>query len=259
VRPGVRATTYRRRISSRSRRILLTPFLRVRPRDAVPAVVRLGSRACGWWVPEVVVRPGAVAYCAGAGEDITFDLELHRRGLTVVTIDPTPRAIAHVGSVKPDDDRFTFLPVGLWHEPAELVFYAPANPDAVSHSALNLQRTTRSFSAHVDSLANLMAEQGHDHIDVLKVDIEGSESTVLPHILEHGPRPAVVCFEYDQPQSSRALLRLLRRFRTYGYQLAHNERWNFTMVNHAAVGAEAPGGHQVAGGAAPSTVGPGRS
>ena len=244
-------------MSSRSRRLVLGPFLGVRHQVAV---VRLGSHGCGWWVPEAVVRPGAVAYCAGAGEDISFDLELHRRGLTVVTIDPTPRAIAHVDSVRPDDDRFTFLPVGLWHEPAELSFYGPANPSAVSHSVVNLQRTTQSFTARVDSLANLMAAQGHDHIDLLKVDIEGAESTVLPQLLEHGPRPAVVCFEYDQPQSSRSLLRLLGRFRVNGYDLVHNERWNFTMSKRDAL--RLPGSsvaHQADGGSAPSAVGPDRS
>lgn len=230
---GVRARTYRRRISSRSRRLLLAPFLGVRP-DV--AVVRLGSQGCGWWVPEAVVQSGAVAYCAGAGEDISFDLELHRRGMTVVTMDPTPRAIAHVESVKPGDDRLTFLPTGLWHEAAELTFYAPANPSAVSHSVVNLQRTTGGFTARLDSLGNLMESQGHDHIDLLKLDIEGSESTVLPYLLEHGPRPAVVCFEYDQPQSSRALLRLLGRFRSEGYELVHVERWNFTLSNADALG-----------------------
>jgi hypothetical protein len=38
-----------------------------------------------------------------------------------------------------------------------------------------------------------------------------------------------VCFEYDQPQSSRALLRLLRAFRARGYRLVCRERWNFTL------------------------------
>lgn len=169
-------------------------------------MVRLGSDGCGWWVPKAVVRPRAIAYCAGAGEDISFDLELHRRGLTVVTIDPTPRAIAHVDSVQP-----------------------------------------------------LMDAQGHGHIDRLTVDIQGSESTVLPHLLEHGLRPAVVCFEYDQPQSSRSLLWLLGRFRSDGYELVHSERWNFTMASPDALRLLGPSdAHPTNRGAAPSTTGPDR-
>ena len=53
-----------RKASSRTRRTLLSPFVRV---EARPPLVRLGSAACGWWVPEAVLRPGAVAYCAGPG------------------------------------------------------------------------------------------------------------------------------------------------------------------------------------------------
>jgi FkbM family methyltransferase len=186
-------------------------------------------------VPEDVLRPGAVAYCAGAGEDISFDLELHGRGLTVVTIDPTPRAISYVNSVKPEDRRFVFVPMGLWHEASQLSFYAPADPGDVSHSVLNLQRTTDSFVAQADSLDAIMKACGHDHVDLLKVDIEGAESTVLPHLLAHGPYPAVVCFEYDQPQSVRGLRRLLRLFGENGYDLIKQERWNFTLRgNHEA-------------------------
>lgn len=178
------------------------------------------------------MRSGAVAYCAGAGEDITFDLELHRRGMHVVTIDPTPRAIAHVRSVDPGDDRFTFVPLGLWDCSDELLFHPPFDAAAVSHSALNLQRTPASdgFTAKVDTVRSIMAAQGHHQIDLLKVDIEGAESTVLPHLLRAGPLPSVVCFEYDQPQSSIALLRLLRAFRRHGYRLVQRERWNFTLV-----------------------------
>ena len=224
-----RVRRLRRKVSTRARRTLLTPFLRI---EDDPSVVRLGSPGCGWWVPAGVVRPGAVAYCAGAGEDISFDLELHRRGMHVVTIDPTPRAIAHVQQVDPRDERFTFVPMGLWDGPAELTFYAPADTADVSHSVLNLQRTgdASAFTAKVDELASIMAAQGHERIDLLKVDIEGAESRVLPHLLDVGPLPTVVCFEYDQPQSSRALLRLLRGFEEHHYRLARREKWNFTLV-----------------------------
>jgi FkbM family methyltransferase len=225
---GLRLRCFARKASSRTRRAALGPLVRVRPD---PTLVRLGSAGCGWWVPADVVVPGAVAYCAGAGEDITFDLELHRRGLDVVTLDPTPRAAAHVASVDPGDDRFTFVPVGLWTERATLTFHAPADPRDVSYSVLDLQHTggARALEAEVDSLGSPMADQGHDHVDLLKVDIEGAESTVLPDLLRTGPRPPVVCFEYDQPQPARGLLRLLAAFREAGYALVSRERWNFTV------------------------------
>jgi hypothetical protein len=41
------------------------------------ATILCGSDYGGWWVPTADVKPDVVAYCAGAGEDITFDLALH--------------------------------------------------------------------------------------------------------------------------------------------------------------------------------------
>src|SRR5262245_22754337 len=70
---GIHRRRFARKASSRTRRAALGPLVRVQPD---PTLVRLGSAGCGWWVPADVVVPGAVAYCAGAGEDITFDLEL---------------------------------------------------------------------------------------------------------------------------------------------------------------------------------------
>lgn len=73
--------------------------------------MRLGTDPCGWRLPEFILRPGAVAYCVGAGEDISFDLALHDREMRVVTIDPTPRVLSHVEAVAPQSDRFAFVPV----------------------------------------------------------------------------------------------------------------------------------------------------
>ncbi|HEX4392055.1 MAG TPA: hypothetical protein VH084_11015 [Mycobacterium sp.] len=72
-------------------------------------LVRLGTDLCGWRLPEFILRPGAVAFCVGAGEDISFDLALRDREMRVVTIDPTP--VSYVEAVGPQSDRFAFVPV----------------------------------------------------------------------------------------------------------------------------------------------------
>ena len=111
------------------------------------ALVRLGSEYGGWWVPRDCLAPGTVAYCVGAGEDITFDLALHEAGCVVRVFDPTPRAISYVEARMPNSDHFTFRPVGLWRENTELRFYAPATAGFVSHSVVNLYGTTSYFTA----------------------------------------------------------------------------------------------------------------
>jgi FkbM family methyltransferase len=204
----------------------MTAYLKPATPDGL---VRLGTAYGGWWVPESILRPGAVAYCAGAGDDISFDIELHERGLRV-TIDPTPMAIAHADAEGPKSDRFVFVPVGLWDEKTELRFYAPRNPAYVSHSVVNLQRSSEYFSATVKPLRDLMNDLGDKSIDLLKLDIEGAEHRVIESFLADGIRPPVVCVEFDQPAPLRTVMRSIRRLEQAGYRLIKIDQWNYTFV-----------------------------
>lgn len=215
------------RIRNRAAREALPLLFRPDVRDDL---VRLGSDYGGWWVPAGDVKPDVVAYCAGAGEDITFDLALHVAGCRVTTFDPTPRAIAHVKAVAPSDDRFRFLPVGWWSQKDTLRFYAPRDPAHVSHSALNLQATQDYFEAPVNTVAALMRELGDTRIDLIKMDIEGAEYEVIDSLLRDGPLPRTLCVEFDQPQPLRRTVEAVARLRAAGYDLVKMDRWNYTFA-----------------------------
>ncbi len=211
---------------------VLAPLMNAYLRPSKPAdVVRLGTDYGGWWLPEFTLRPGAVAYCAGAGDDISFDLALHDRGMRVVTIDPTPDALSHANAVAPKSDRFAFVPVGLWDTAAELRFYYPRDLANVNYSIVNLQRTSEYFTAKVKTLRELMDDLGDNHIDVLKLDIEGAEHRVIESFITDGVRPVVVCVEFDQPDPLRTVLRSIRLLQQSGYRLVRIEEWNYTFVS----------------------------
>ena len=213
----------------RNKATALALQLLLRP-ETTEQLVRLGSDYGGWWVPVSALTPGSVAYCAGAGEDITFDLALLDRGLRVTTFDPTPRAIAHVAAVAPDDARFRFEPVGWWDTKTQLKFYAPSNPAHVSHSAVNLQGTTEFFTADVEPVHEIATRLGDTDIAVLKMDIEGAEYRVLDSLVRHGPRARCLCVEFDQPAPLRRTLHAVRELRLAGYRLARLEGFNATFV-----------------------------
>ena len=225
--PADRARQFGERVRNRAARALLPRYLHPVPRSDL---VRLGSDYGGWWVPEAAVRPGAVAYCAGAGEDITFDLALHERGCTVTTFDPTPRAAAHVQRVAPTSERFRFVPVGWWDRHERLRFYSPRNPEHVSHSVVNLQGTSEFFVAEVKAVHQLMSELGDERVDIVKMDIEGAEHRTLDAMLRRGPLPAVLCMEFDQPQPVRKVVGAVRRLQQAGYTLNRIEAWNYTFT-----------------------------
>lgn len=207
--------------------VILKTYLRPTVRGDL---VRLGTPYGGWYVPRFVLEPGRVAYCAGAGTDISFDLELLERGLRVVTVDPTPTAVEHVRKVAPVSEQFVFVPVGLWDESTELNFHVPKIPATGNFSAVNLQDTRDTVTLKVESLRNLAAELGDPHIDVLKLDIEGSEHRVLASLLSDGLRPSVMCVEFDQPVSLRTVLTSVRRIQEAGYVLVNIDRWDYTFV-----------------------------
>jgi FkbM family methyltransferase len=193
-------------------------------------LVRLGSGYGGWWVPTSVLVPGAVAYCAGAGEDITFDLELLRHGLRVTTFDPTPRSTSYVASLAIEDDRFRFVPVGWWNDDAEIDLYAPRDPAHVSYSALNLQGTDQSITVRVQRVSTLARELMDSKVDLIKMDIEGAEMTVIPDLLANGPLPRVLCVEFDKVRPLRDVTSLIRRLKGAGLMPAHSEQRNVTFV-----------------------------
>lgn len=203
---------------------------------------RIGSTYGGWVVPLRALHPEAICYCAGAGEDITFDLalaDIHK--CNVYTFDPTPRAVAHVHRVANQNPRLKFFPVGLWDSEQMLKFYAPQDPSHVSHSALNLQRTQSWFEAPCRPLANIMREIGHSHIDLVKLDVEGAEYRVLDSMLDNHIFPKVLCVEFDEANHAldsdfkTRIRNAAAKLRDHNYELvAANGRSNYTFVRQLA-------------------------
>ena len=229
-----------RRLRRRLRRTLLSTTRKVAFRHPDPdprlGLRKIGSDYGGWIVPTAVVDADWTCYCGGVGEDITFDLGMIERfGCTIHAFDPTPRAIAFAREHAGAEARFRFHPVGLWSEDTVLRFFAPRDPAHVSHSIVNLQRTDTYFEAPCRSLPSLMRELGHDHIDLVKVDIEGAEHRVVAAMLESGILPAVLCMEIDQPVGARTLWRTVRRIRSAGYALVAVDGWNLTFIRAEAM------------------------
>ena len=195
----------------------------------------------GWWLPADAIKPGAVAYLGGAGDDITFDLALLAKGCVVRTFDPTPISIAHIESLEITDDRFRFVPVGWWNAEAEVQFFEARDKRYPENlSVVNLQRTHSSISAPVKSISDHMRDLGHTQIDICKIDIEGAEYEVLDSMIEDRILPRHLLVEFDQPMPPRKTLRYIRRLKNLDYRLAKVDFFNYTFIREAA--SSSPGG-----------------
>ena len=217
------------RLALRTRLVRQALRLLIRPARVELELIRLGTAYGGWWVPRWVPSPGVVCYLAGAGEDISFDTALAEAGATVVTIDPTPRAVAHVQAHRPRGS-FRFVEVGLAGSTGPRRFFAPRDDRHVSHSIENLQRTRSHFDAECRTLRSIADEIGHERIDLVKLDIEGAEYEVLDSMLADGILPPVLCVEFDQPMPIRRTMQQVRTLEDAGYWIAKVEGFNVTFM-----------------------------
>ena len=184
-----------------------------------------------WVIPEDILSPSAICYCAGVGEDIDFELMLIERfGTYVYAFDPTPRAIEHVNKVASKIDKFRFLPVGIWSSDETLRFYAPENPTHVSHSVVDSNPNRPYFDAHCKKISTLMSELGHDNIDLLKMNIEGAEYEVLQSLVNDKLYPRVICLTFEGRSALVQAVQWCKKLRSRGYELAGLCQWAGTFV-----------------------------
>ncbi len=195
-------------------------------------LVRLGSDYGGWRVPEQSITPDWICYAVGVGCDATFDLAIiDRFGCTVHGFDPTPRAIRYVEGLEHDPERYVFHPIGIWTEDTTLSFFAPADPDATSHSVYDLGGTGRKFDAPCKTLRTVMKDLGHDRIDLLKMDVEGAWMPIVEWLADEHLTPKVLCIEFDSPTSLARVARARKHLGKLGLRLAHVEKENFVFLH----------------------------
>lgn len=178
-----------------------------------------------------MLRGGARCYCGGVGTDISFDLALSKRyGCEVWAFDPVPAAAKHVAHEARDVDGLHFLPVGLWSSDGTLRLHPPSEPGHVSYSVSPTREGGQPLDAPVRSVPSLMAQFGHERLDLLKLDIEGSEWAVVPNLFDSGVEVDVICVEIHLQQGLRAARQLLGALAGAGYRTAHVEGLDFTFV-----------------------------
>ena len=224
----------------RVRHKLLPHYLRLRaPSDERDDLVFVGSDYGGRHLPRELLGADSVCYCVGVGEETSFDEDLIRTfGCDVYAFDPTPRAIEHVARLRQERPelagRFHFEPAAIWDRDGETDFFAPENEGHVSHSLTGLNGRGRSIKVRTRTLSSLMADRGHDRLDLLKLDVEGAEYAVVDHVLKDaeggGVLPRVLCIEFDQPVPAKRTIGLMRRLAGVGYATVANNHLDFTFV-----------------------------
>lgn len=183
-------------------------------------IVELGSAYGGWRIPDHAVTEGQTCYCIGSGDDITFDLELIRRyGAVVRAVDPVeayePQVLAAAGG----DPRFTYRRAAVATRDGPVRMQAHHEPGSGSLSAAGLYETDEWVDVDGLTIRSLMQEFGDDHIDLLKIDVEGIEYELVPTLDLAGLGVKVFAIQLHHTGTIRDALRLVSGLGRQGYSL----------------------------------------
>ena len=136
-------------------------------------------------------------YSVGLGYDITFDEEMIKEyGMHIHGFDPTPKSIEFLESSKLPE-QFTLHTFGISNLDGTQVFHPPNNPEHISHSTEKRKESSKqSIEVEMKTLSSTMKQLGHDTIDLIKMDIEGSEYAVLDEICLNNIKVGQILVEY---------------------------------------------------------------
>lgn len=182
--------------------------------------MELGTTYGGWRIPDGAVGEGDICYCVGAGGDISFDLELiHRHGAVVRAVDPVQKygdeALRQVGG----DPRFSFRVAALATRDGPIRMQPHHESSSASLSAAGLYETEEWTEVAGLTLTSLMREFGDDHIDLLKLDLEGLEYELVPTLDLVAVGVRVFAIQLHHVGSVGQAMRLIEELRRQGFRL----------------------------------------
>ena len=141
-----------------------------------------GSDYGGFFVREKILknREHVIVYSCGVGTDISFDVAIMKKykQSKIFAFDPTPISIKWIEKQQLPDN-FYFFPVGISDKNGLEKMYFPKNY-GVSYGVFSWDSTNQDeILVEMQTIEKIAEELGHTFIDILKMDIEGSEFVVL--------------------------------------------------------------------------------
>jgi len=225
-------------------------------------MLKLGTQYGGWYIPKNnLLNENSIVYSAGVGEDISFDIKLSSiYNPYIFLIDPTKKALNHfnecneyyknlnyifnsniqpdyytvIQNEKPNFNKINYLNIGLWDKKDTIKFYKQNNENYVSQSLIENMFSNNYDIVEVNSIKNIMEENNHTHIDLLKMDIEGAEVVVVEQMLNDKIYPTILCIECDLhlkgKDPNNTTNTMINRLFNIGYKLLKNDNYNLTFI-----------------------------
>jgi FkbM family methyltransferase len=188
-------------------------------------IVNPGDQA--WTIASDSLRPGAIVCSLGLADNVEFDLNLIRDfGSEVHGFDPTPASVEWIQSQELPPE-FHHHAVAVAGHDGILNFSLP-DPGMGGCASAHLVANAGTVAVPCKRISTLMRDLGHDHIDLLKMDIEGTEYEVIDEILSKQIRVDQILVEFHHRFPGIGMektLSAVAALRSAGYQLFHVSPW----------------------------------
>lgn len=183
-----------------------------------------GNGYGGFYVCPIFINQNSVVYSFGIGEDLSFSLGLITTfQCRVYGFDPTPRSIEWVQQQKLPE-TFYFTGVGIDKVSGRVRFFLPRNPRYVSGSRVEQSNVSADHSIEVSMkrFIDIASDLEHQKIDILKLDIEGSEHEVISDVLQSGIEISQILIEFHDrfmPNGKEKTIQTVKELRKFGYEI----------------------------------------
>lgn len=236
-------------------------------KDSEEELMRLGSNYGGKTVVLSLLNANSVVVSAGAGEDISFEIEIQAYlGCRMYILDPTPASVTHFAKIlergtaprissysqgpvqkiesydtqKLNLSLINFYAKALWKSESKLKFFPPIFDErdgsySISSIQNNYQKTKKFIYVDSTTLPTLMKNENLERIDYLKLDIEGAVLEVLRETFSKKIYPRQINLEIDEMHfpgliSYLRTWKLRKLLQSNDYKCVHRENCDFLFM-----------------------------
>ncbi|NBR71920.1 MAG: FkbM family methyltransferase, partial [Proteobacteria bacterium] len=192
----------------------------IRPTACVPlASPNPGEQS--WVISAERLPEDPLVYSLGLAENLSFDLGMiQQHGAVVHGFDPTTESQRFIAK--------SHLPAGFHFHPLAVAGH-DGQLDLYERMGKGGRRKGASFlKSSCKKISTLVQELGHSRIDILKIDVEGSEYPILEDVCSKQVPVSQIAVEFHhrfEEVGLSATLHAHRRLLKHGYQLAHISDW----------------------------------
>ena len=174
----------------------------------------------------------------GAGDNISFDINLARLGYKVYLLDPTPKAKNFFLRKKKNNkvfNRIVYIDKALWNKNEYVNFYLPIKKKIISHSTIQGFKNQKKILVKAITVKKLIKSLKIKKFYLIKLDIEGSEYFVIKDIIKNNIIIKYFLIEFDflkksnLIKSTSRLIEILLLLRKNNYKLIYIDNLNFTF------------------------------